>query len=344
MWRRPFATIARARRLDELREAGLLQARAACSTTPSGARRRRGPRRPAQPLREQLPRSRRPPEVVDAARDALDRWGFGLASVRFICGTQDAPQASWRSGCRRSSAPRTRSSTRRASTPTAACSRRCSASEDAVDLRRAQPRLDHRRDPALQGARLRYANGDMDELEARLEETAGARHRMIATDGVFSMDGYIAELDEICDLADRHDALVMVDDSHAVGFVGPGGRGTHEFHASSTGSTSSPEPSGKPSADVDPVDDVMESVRATPARQTKPTACESSTRTSASSAVGEIADLAELRVVTVHGGRWSRRAGARTSAARAAPRIPVSAVHIAFPPCLQSQNPSMIEP
>src|SRR5258707_5383744 len=71
----------------------------------------------------------------------------------------------------------------------------------------------------------------MDELKARPEEAGGARHRLIATDGVFSMDGYLAELDRICDLAERHDALVMVDDSHAVGVVGPGGRGTHEHHA-----------------------------------------------------------------------------------------------------------------
>ena len=78
--------------------------------------------------------------------------------------------------------------------------------------------------------RLRYANGDMDELEARLVDAKGARRRLIATDGVFSMDGYLAHLDTICDLADRHDALVMVDDSHAVGFVGPGGRGTPEHH------------------------------------------------------------------------------------------------------------------
>ncbi|MBA3746016.1 MAG: aminotransferase class I/II-fold pyridoxal phosphate-dependent enzyme, partial [Solirubrobacterales bacterium] len=78
--------------------------------------------------------------------------------------------------------------------------------------------------------RLRYANGDMDELEARLIEAAGARRRLIATDGVFSMDGHVARLRDICDLAERHDAMVMVDDSHAVGFVGPAGRGTHELH------------------------------------------------------------------------------------------------------------------
>jgi glycine C-acetyltransferase len=78
--------------------------------------------------------------------------------------------------------------------------------------------------------RLRYANNDMDELEARLREASGARRRLIATDGVFSMDGYFARLSDICDLAERYDAMVMVDDSHAVGFVGEHGRGTHELH------------------------------------------------------------------------------------------------------------------
>ncbi len=78
--------------------------------------------------------------------------------------------------------------------------------------------------------RHRYANSDMDELEKLLQETAGARRRLIATDGVFSMDGYVAKLDQICDLAERYDAMVMVDDSHAVGFIGEGGRGTPEYH------------------------------------------------------------------------------------------------------------------
>src|SRR5262249_34432521 len=77
--------------------------------------------------------------------------------------------------------------------------------------------------------RLRYANSDMDELEECLRQSAGARRRLIATDGVFSMDGYVAKLDEICDLADRYDAMVMVDDSHAVGFIGDHGRGTPEL-------------------------------------------------------------------------------------------------------------------
>src|SRR5207249_10321127 len=77
--------------------------------------------------------------------------------------------------------------------------------------------------------RLRYKNNDMADLEAKLQESKGARSRMIATDGVFSMDGYIANLSKICDLAEKYDALVMVDDSHAVGFMGKRGRGTHEY-------------------------------------------------------------------------------------------------------------------
>jgi glycine C-acetyltransferase len=79
-------------------------------------------------------------------------------------------------------------------------------------------------------ARFRYKNGDMNDLEAKLREAAGARHRLVATDGVFSMDGYIAKLPEICALAEKYRAMVMVDDSHAVGFMGKSGRGTHEHH------------------------------------------------------------------------------------------------------------------
>ena len=79
-------------------------------------------------------------------------------------------------------------------------------------------------------ARYRYRNSDMADLEAKLREASGARFRLIATDGVFSMDGYIARLPDICELADKYDALVMVDDSHAVGFMGRHGRGTHEYH------------------------------------------------------------------------------------------------------------------
>jgi glycine C-acetyltransferase len=168
--------------------------------------------------------------MVEAAHEALDRWGYGMASVRFICGTQALHRQL-----------EERLSEFLGTDDTILFSSCFDANgglfeallgeEDAV----ISDQLNHA--SIIDGIRLskarryRYANGDMDELEARLREAAGARYRLIATDGVFSMDGYLARLDAICDLADRHDALVMVDDSHAVGVVGPGGRGTHEQHA-----------------------------------------------------------------------------------------------------------------
>ena len=147
------------------------------------------------------------------------------------CGSSAARRrctASSRSGCPRSSAPRTRSSSRSCFDANGGLFEALLDDEDAVisDALNHASIIDGIR--LCKAQRLRYANGDMDELEARLSEAAGARRRLIATDGVFSMDGYLAKLDQICDLAERHDALVMVDDSHAVGFVGPGGRGTPE--------------------------------------------------------------------------------------------------------------------
>jgi glycine C-acetyltransferase len=167
------------------------------------------------------------PAVVTAAHEALDRWGYGMASVRFICGTQALH-------CELEE----RLSAFLGTDDTILFSSCFDANgglfeallteEDAVisDQLNHASIIDGIR--LCKAQRLRYANGDMDELEARLVETAGARRRLIATDGVFSMDGYLARLDEICDLAERHDALVMVDDSHAVGVVGPEGGGTPE--------------------------------------------------------------------------------------------------------------------
>jgi glycine C-acetyltransferase len=170
------------------------------------------------------------PAIVAAAHEALDRWGYGMASVRFICGTQ----ALHRDLEERLSAFLGTDDTILFSSCFDANGGLFEAlltDEDAVisDSLNHASIIDGIR--LCKAQRLRFANGDMDELEARLVEAKGARRRMIATDGVFSMDGYLANLDRICDLAEAHDALVMVDDSHAVGVVGPGGRGTPERFA-----------------------------------------------------------------------------------------------------------------
>ena len=169
------------------------------------------------------------PEIVAAAHKALDRWGYGMASVRFICGTQTLHEELER-----------RLSEFLGTEETILFSSCFDANgglfEALFDERDAviSDQLNHA--SIIDGIRLckarrlRYMNRDLDQLEARLRESADARYRLIATDGVFSMDGYLAPLDQICELADRHDALVMVDDSHAVGFVGEGGKGTHEYH------------------------------------------------------------------------------------------------------------------
>ena len=165
------------------------------------------------------------PELIETARAALDRYGYGMASVRFICGTQEEHKqleeriaaflgmedAILYSSCFDANT---------------GLFETILGEEDAV----ISDALNHA--SIIDGVRLckarryRYANNDMGDLERCLTEAADARFRLIATDGVFSMDGIIANLAEICALADRHDAMVMVDDSHAVGFVGPGGRGT----------------------------------------------------------------------------------------------------------------------
>jgi glycine C-acetyltransferase len=169
------------------------------------------------------------PAIVEAAHEALDRWGYGLASVRFICGTQAVHRELEE---RLSEFLGTDDTILFGSCFDAngGLFEALLGEEDAVisDQLNHASIIDGIR--LCKARRLRYANGDMDELEARLEEASDARHRLIATDGVFSMDGYLAQLDRICELAERYDALVMVDDSHAVGVVGPNGRGTPEHH------------------------------------------------------------------------------------------------------------------
>ena len=167
------------------------------------------------------------PEIIDAARRSYDEWGFGLSSVRFICGTQQIHKAL---EARISEFLGTEDTILYSSCFDAngGLFETLLAAEDAVisdELNHASI-IDGIR--LCKARRLRYKNSDMGELESCLKEAASARFRLIATDGVFSMDGYYAKLPEICDLADEHDALVMIDDSHAVGFVGENGRGTHE--------------------------------------------------------------------------------------------------------------------
>jgi glycine C-acetyltransferase len=169
------------------------------------------------------------PAVVAAAHAALDRWGYGMASVRFICGTQEIHKEL-----------EARLTAFLGTDDTILYSSCFDANggvfetllgeEDAV----ISDELNHA--SIIDGIRLckakryRYRNGDMAELETRLREAseADARFKLVVTDGVFSMDGFISPLRSLCDIADRHDALVMVDDSHGVGFMGPNGRGTHE--------------------------------------------------------------------------------------------------------------------
>ncbi len=167
------------------------------------------------------------PDLVTAAKEAIDRYGYGMASVRFICGTQEEHKAleARLAGFLGMEDVILYGSCFDANT---GLFETLLGPEDAI----ISDALNHA--SIIDGVRLckarryRYANNDMAELEARLVEAADARTRLIATDGVFSMDGVIANLAAICDLAEKYDALVMVDDSHAVGFVGPGGRGTPE--------------------------------------------------------------------------------------------------------------------
>jgi glycine C-acetyltransferase len=169
------------------------------------------------------------PEIIQAAKDALDTHGFGLASVRFICGTQDLHKQLEATISKFFGTEDTILYTS-CFDANGGLFETILGEEDAV----ISDALNHA--SIIDGIRLckaerrRYANGDMAELEQHLKETQGKRTRLIATDGVFSMDGYIAKLDEIVALKKKYNALLMVDDSHATGFVGPTGRGSAELH------------------------------------------------------------------------------------------------------------------
>jgi glycine C-acetyltransferase len=169
------------------------------------------------------------PELIKAAQGALDTWGFGMASVRFICGTQELHKEL---EARISSFLGTEDTILYSSCFDANTGlfETLLGPEDAIisDALNHASIIDGVR--LSKAKRLRYANRDMADLEKQLVEAKDARFRLIATDGVFSMDGYLAPLPDICSLAEKHDALVMVDDSHAVGFVGENGRGTPELH------------------------------------------------------------------------------------------------------------------
>ncbi len=166
-------------------------------------------------------------EIIEAAKASYDKWGYGLSSVRFICGTQEIHKELERkiAGFLKTDDAILYTSCFDAN---GGLFETLLSEQDAV----ISDELNHA--SIIDGVRLskakrfRYKNSDMAELRARLEEAKGCRIKLIATDGVFSMDGFVAKLPEICDLADEYGALVMVDDSHAVGFMGEHGRGTHE--------------------------------------------------------------------------------------------------------------------
>ncbi|VAX39666.1 2-amino-3-ketobutyrate coenzyme A ligase [hydrothermal vent metagenome] len=169
------------------------------------------------------------PDVIQSAHKGLDEWGYGLASVRFICGTQTIHKQLEEKLSQFLGMEETILYTS-CFDANGGLFETLLDKEDAIisdELNHASI-IDGIR--LCKAARYRYKNSDMTDLEEKLKEAQSARHRLIATDGVFSMDGYIANLPAICDLAEKYDALVMVDDSHSVGFMGTKGRGTHEYH------------------------------------------------------------------------------------------------------------------
>ena len=214
------------KQLDDVRGAGLFKSERVI-TSPQGSRITCNSRQVINFCANNYLGLSNHPELVEAGHAALRSHGYGLSSVRFICGTQDIHKEL-----------EGRLSRFLGMEDTILYSSCFDANgglfETLLDEKDAiiSDELNHA--SIIDGVRLskaqrlRYRNSDMNDLEAKLKEASGARHKLIATDGVFSMDGYVANLKAICDLADRYGALVMVDDSHAVGFMGAGGRGTHE--------------------------------------------------------------------------------------------------------------------
>ncbi len=214
--------------LDEIRDAGLFKSERVIEG-PQEARVEVGGREVVNMCANNYLGLSDHPEIVAAAHRGLDEWGFGLSSVRFICGTQTIHKEL---EAKISKFLGTEDTILYTSCFDAngGLFETVLSEEDAV----ISDSLNHA--SVIDGIRLskaqrfRYENGDMADLEAKLQEASSARFRMIATDGIFSMDGFIAKLPEICDLANKYDAMVMVDDSHAVGFMGKTGRGVHEHH------------------------------------------------------------------------------------------------------------------
>ena len=215
--------------LNEIRQAGLYKAERVIES-PQGAKVGVGQNKPVLNMcaNNYLGLASHP-EVIAAAREALDKWGYGLASVRFICGTQKIHK---QLEGKLSEFLGTEDTILYTSCFDAngGLFETLLGPEDAV----ISDELNHA--SIIDGVRLckakrfRYKNNDMADLEVQLEAAKGSRRILIVTDGVFSMDGYLAKLPAICDLADKYGALVAVDDSHAVGFMGSRGRGTHEHH------------------------------------------------------------------------------------------------------------------
>ncbi|MBX6315726.1 MAG: aminotransferase class I/II-fold pyridoxal phosphate-dependent enzyme, partial [Isosphaeraceae bacterium] len=216
-----------ARQLAEIRESGLFKAERVLTSPQQAHIGVQGGREVLNMCANNYLGLANHPEVIQAAHEAIDRWGNGLASVRFICGTQQPHQELERVLTEFLGTEDTILYSS-AFDANGGLFETILGSEDAV----ISDELNHA--SIIDGIRLckarryRYCNNDMADLEAKLREARDARFRMIATDGVFSMDGIIADLKAICDLAERYDALVMVDDSHATGVLGPTGRGSIE--------------------------------------------------------------------------------------------------------------------